>query len=108
MFVHKLFIQPKYIRWFAIWDFVGAEPFANGGQGPREKLFYVIDVVEEWAPFILGIDCDDFPVGFAFVNHAENPKYFDGTDFLRDSSPIAWWEEDRYHLYIPLHRGGQM
>ena len=83
MLVHELFIQSKDIWWFAIRDFVGAEPFADGGQSPREELFYVIDVVEERSPLVLSIDGDDFPVGFSFVNHAEDAKDFGWADFLQ-------------------------
>mmetsp|Transcript_20452 Transcript_20452/g.30975 ORF Transcript_20452/g.30975 Transcript_20452/m.30975 type:complete len:256 (-) Transcript_20452:296-1063(-) len=81
MLVHEFLIQSKDIRWLAIWNFVRAEPFSDGGQSSREELLYVINVIEEGCPFVLGIDGDNFPVGFAFIDHAEDTKNFGGTDF---------------------------
>ena len=83
--VHESLAKTKDIRGLAIRNLVRAEPFPNGIELARQVLLNVIDVVEEGRPLVLRIDGHDLPVGFAFVNHAQNTKDLDRADLLYQS-----------------------
>mmetsp|Transcript_7301 Transcript_7301/g.16150 ORF Transcript_7301/g.16150 Transcript_7301/m.16150 type:complete len:242 (-) Transcript_7301:160-885(-) len=89
MLIHELLIQSKYIGWLSIGYFVCTEPFANSGESTRKVLLDVVHVVEEGCPLVFGIDSNNLPISFAFINHAEDTENFDGTDFSCFDNPCA-------------------
>ena len=89
MLIHELLIQSKYIGWLSIGYFVCTEPFANSGESARKVLLDVVHVVEEGCPLVFGIDSNNLPISFAFINHAEDTENFDGTDFSCFDNPCA-------------------
>mmetsp|Transcript_42824 Transcript_42824/g.91045 ORF Transcript_42824/g.91045 Transcript_42824/m.91045 type:complete len:253 (-) Transcript_42824:152-910(-) len=87
MLVHELFVQSKDIWWLPIWNFVRAKPFTYGRQSAWKEFLNIINVIEERCPFVLSINRNNLPVGFALVNHAENAKNFGWADFSSSNNP---------------------
>jgi hypothetical protein len=70
-------------RRFAIRYFVCAEPLSDSAEGARKVLLYIVNIIKERGPFVFSIDSDNLPVSFPFIDHAENSKNLDWTNFLK-------------------------
>mmetsp|Transcript_8454 Transcript_8454/g.12472 ORF Transcript_8454/g.12472 Transcript_8454/m.12472 type:complete len:250 (-) Transcript_8454:114-863(-) len=81
--VHKFLVESKHIWWLSIRDLVCAEPFTDSLESSWELLLYIVDVIEERGPLVLGIDCDDLPVCLSLIDHTENSKNLHRSDVPR-------------------------
>mmetsp|Transcript_28418 Transcript_28418/g.68965 ORF Transcript_28418/g.68965 Transcript_28418/m.68965 type:complete len:266 (+) Transcript_28418:409-1206(+) len=79
--VHEALSQTKSVGWLAIGDLVGTVPFTNGIKHTWHFLFNVINVIDKGGPLVVSINGDDLPVSFALVNHHEDTKNLDRSDF---------------------------
>mmetsp|Transcript_8539 Transcript_8539/g.13088 ORF Transcript_8539/g.13088 Transcript_8539/m.13088 type:complete len:212 (+) Transcript_8539:293-928(+) len=78
--VHESFIQAESVWWFSIGDFVSTVPFTNRVKHTGHFIFNIINIIEEWSPFIFSINCNNLPVTFTFIDHTKNSKHLHGAD----------------------------
>lgn len=92
----KSFDTTSTYWWLSIRNFVGAEPLSNSTKSTGKVLLDIINVIQKRGPFVFSINHDYFPVSLAFINHTEDSKYFNRTDFLNETSKGAEMKGKRW------------
>ena len=88
--------ERELVLWLSVWDLVDSEPLIGGTEETWQMSLNILDIIQLGCQWIVDINNNDLPVGFALVQQCHDAQDFDLLDLtsvadqLADLADVQW------------------